>query len=135
MNIISLFRNLGKAEEVYSSLNKLTPMMPRPLDDWAKDMLLEAAHRDIEHLNQVIIRALTERKTPSVTDFTAQLNSVLEANAAVVHQRFLGVHENTEMTKILNKNLQEEIAKLKFLAFETKCIPAEEAEKIVKGYV
>lgn len=145
MSIATWFKNLGKrepisimtgehAEDCYSRLLN-DPHTSASSRAMLEEAILDSYKYDVAKLQRMLLRAITERKTPTQVDFEAQLETLLEAHEAVVHQKFLGVNENAEMTKILRNNLREQIAKLKFLAYDDIRITPEEAEALVKQYM
>lgn len=104
-----------------------------PVDTW--QIKYEFAKTDVKILKMSLVNALNERKTCTSTDFNNQLSNVMEAQAAVVQQRLLGAHADSEVTRVTTQHFNEELAKLRFLVFEQIDVTSEAAAKRIEEYL
>ena len=100
-----------------------------------QEYVVDGYKRDIEATRKQLLRALTERKTPTRTDFEAQLQCLLDASAALAHQKLLGVSANSEMSKILERNFQTERAKLRYLVYDDLDMTNGEVDQQLEMYM
>lgn len=96
--------------------------------DGAAAYIAENAVRDLDRLKEALAMAKQERRTPSPADFELQLQRLMEAKTALVHQKLLGLGTNSEISKIVSATYHEEFARFKFLVYGDINVTPEQAE-------
>lgn len=92
------------------------------------------AERRADFFRDVLVKTSKERKSITPDDFYMQLNSLLAAKEAHTYQQALA-HQNPATTDILTAALYSEVAKMKFLAFDSPSMTPEDAEAKYQQYL
>lgn len=131
--LLQWFKSLKKPEEPFSS-TEYAKLLRRD-DKLDKESMEKYYHEDIATLRRALVRATTERKTPTAADFNEQLGKVLQASAALAHQHLLGISKDSDLAVVLRNNQWEAIGKLRFLVYEDINIPDDVAEALIQKYI
>jgi hypothetical protein len=110
----------------------------KPDDDYMKTYYQHELDRmipeEIRRLRKQLSTALQERKTCTEHDWREQVGKLLAAQTAAVQQRVSGVSNDSELARLVQRNLDEEYRRLRFLSFSNIDLPADVVAEIMAKY-